>query len=569
MKNKKGFTLIEIIGAVIILGIIAIFAVVTYTNSLKGFREDYYKETERTLENSGKEFFNDYRNYRPDMVLGAQKVLLKTLVSGNYVSDVKDYDGNKCDYENSYVLIVKENKNDYSYHACLICEDSKYSLRDKIYCDSSWLDSNMISYTLGNLDDIYIYKGTGRDELKDKLLLSLSIIRVNYNNEVIGRVEDEEIEGLPQILPNNIDVVDTNTIGIYHVEYNYNDIVDTRNVIVYENDAPDVNIIYRKGEETGAYPKSGMWVQEVTISLESPDSSSTEIDKFQWYKDSRWIDFCDATNNKCAITYNSDINEEIEFRSINKDGKISKISDKYLIKIDTTKPRCTLRKTGEANDISWYTREDKVEFDIKEDQLSSDINAVSGIKIERIIKEDTSSTIEETYTGYVEDEAGNSNTCSISFETDGIPPTCTIEITKNEDPNGVDTSVICNDVGSGCVTDGNPTGDVNLKVTKTYTVRDNMGNTGTCTVNVNSVTQKSTRTVTTSQGECKRGERKKTCRPCGSNAGDCEICEYGEFKCYEYATNYNYGPWGAYTDVSSCTGNTTTQCRTIYRGTVN
>ena len=62
MKNK-GFTLIEIIGAIIIIGIIGVIATVVFTNNLRGFREDYYTETIRSLTESGKEFFNDNRKY--------------------------------------------------------------------------------------------------------------------------------------------------------------------------------------------------------------------------------------------------------------------------------------------------------------------------------------------------------------------------------------------------------------------------------------------------------------------------------------------------------------------------
>ena len=42
MKNKKGFTLIEIIGAVIIIGIISIIAVITFTGNLRGFISSFF-----------------------------------------------------------------------------------------------------------------------------------------------------------------------------------------------------------------------------------------------------------------------------------------------------------------------------------------------------------------------------------------------------------------------------------------------------------------------------------------------------------------------------------------------
>ena len=88
MKNKKGFTLIEIIGAIVILGIIAIIAFATYSSSLRGFRDNYYEGVERTLEESGEEFFNDNRNYRPTYPLVAAELPVNTLETKNYLNKV-------------------------------------------------------------------------------------------------------------------------------------------------------------------------------------------------------------------------------------------------------------------------------------------------------------------------------------------------------------------------------------------------------------------------------------------------------------------------------------------------
>ena len=108
MNKEKGFTLIEIIGAIVILGIIAIIAFATYTSSLKGARNDYYVTLERTLAKSAEEFFGDNRNYRPNGILLAQEVKVSTLMSKNYISKVVDYNGDAC--TNSYVLTIKEGK---------------------------------------------------------------------------------------------------------------------------------------------------------------------------------------------------------------------------------------------------------------------------------------------------------------------------------------------------------------------------------------------------------------------------------------------------------------------------
>ena len=543
MKNKNGFTLIEIIGAVIILGIIAIFAVVTYTNSLKGLEEDYYKETERTLQESGKEFFSNYRNYRPDMVLGSQKVLLKTLINENYISDVKDYNGKECDYDSSYVLIVKEGKNDYTYHTCLVCSSSNYDGTSSNYCDPSWADSNQISYVLESPDTLYIYIGTTRDELKEKLLLGLTVIRKNYTGEELARVDGTGIDGIPQILPSNIDVVDPNTIGTYKVKYEYGTQEPReRDVVVYENDAPDINITYENKvpsgtmtqiasnggtqvNETGTYPQTGRWAQQIRMILSAESSIGTDIEKFQWNKGGRWTDICTASDNTCTYTYGDDASEgdmyeEVQFRSVDKNGKISKIGDTYLIMIDKTKPQCELKKTGTilVNDTNpWYTSDVKVEFDTTgsktADQISGVANAVSGIKIKSIdintatlnratntiLKEQKTDTSGITYIGYVEDEAGNFGTCITTLRRDTGKPECALTASGTK-KDGTDTylsnvtisfskhtdsmSDVAN-YGIGSAT-GNKTATLSTNTTQTYTgyIVDNAGNQDACNLSV-------------------------------------------------------------------------------------
>ena len=275
MKKKNGFTLIEIIGAIVILGIIAIIAFATYTSSLRGFRDNYYTGLARTLTKSGEEFFSDNRNYRPNSILYAQEVTVSTLVTKNYLSKVVDYNGDACS-NNSYVMVVKEGRDKYSYHTCLICDQDGYdnTTEDK-YCDRTWLDPTKVEFGLGEMDTAYVYKGTTREELKELLELPVAYIRKGANGEILAEVRGTG-EGEPTILPNNIDVVNTEVEGTYKVEYEYKDERKLRNVRVYENESP--NIGYSKSQtrikkldgtvetKTETYT-SGEWAQNVIVTL--------------------------------------------------------------------------------------------------------------------------------------------------------------------------------------------------------------------------------------------------------------------------------------------------------------
>lgn len=108
----------------------------TYRSSLNDFRNSYYSSLERTLVESGKEFFDDNRNYRPSTILSAQTVPISLLESHNYIDLVKDYSGKRCD-KSSYVIIIKKSKNDYLYHTCLSCSEDSFTNVSNKYCDSS------------------------------------------------------------------------------------------------------------------------------------------------------------------------------------------------------------------------------------------------------------------------------------------------------------------------------------------------------------------------------------------------------------------------------------------------
>ena len=448
MNKEKGFTLIEIIGAIVILGIIAIIAFATYTSSLKGARNDYYVTLERTLAKSAEEFFGDNRNYRPNGILLAQEVKVSTLMSKNYISKVVDYNGDAC--TNSYVLTIKEGKDKYSYHTCLICSEDGYdNTQEDKYCDRTWLDPTKVEYGLGAIRDLYVYKGTLRDELKDLLELPVSYVRKDDNGNVIAEVEGTG-EGEPTVLPVNIDVVNTNVVGTYKVLYEYKLESKERNVIVYENDEPTISYTMRQkrlknlaGEEetiTEEDYTSGRWAQNIIVHL---DSKAFEVEglttsRFQWNKDGRWQDFCET--DPCTKTVTEEMNQTIQFRLVDTNGNISKTTEPYTFRIDNTKPRCSLTIPTELGENNWYKTDVVINFSAYEDDRNSDANLTSGKKYwniqpstEAISKnkqiitntqnEDISSVV---YVGFVIDEAENYITCTTpTFKRDATLPNCT------------------------------------------------------------------------------------------------------------------------------------------------
>ena len=526
MKSKKGFTLIEIIGAIVILGIVAIIAFATYSSSLKGFRSNYYTSLVRTLEESAEEFFNDNRNYRPTYPLVAAELPINTLETKHYIDSVVDYNGKACS-SRSYVMILKEGRNDFSYHACLICNEDAYDNTNDMYCDKMWLDPTKVEYGLGTPETLYIYKGTTKEELRAKLELPISYVRKDVEGNIIKEIRGTG-EGEPTLLPNNIDVVNTAVEGTYRVEYEYKTEKANRDVIVYENEKPTIS--YKKEQtvattlagattvETNTY-ESGTWAQNVVVTLSSGAYTEPEVttSKFQWNKDGIWADFC--TTDPCTVKITTEMNQTVQFRLIDSNGNVSRFTDPITIRIDNTKPSCSLEIPTTIGEHDWYNKDVTIQFSSKSDATSSGTSydgvlrseiirynvLISTADLVRAATENSNTHNEDgtsiIYIGYVEDAAENFNTCSsITFKRDATPPECGFTLTGTV---GWDSWYVGNvgveitthtDNLSGVTNNGEAYGTGSLTGDKSFThkentagitytghIKDEAGNTNTCT----------------------------------------------------------------------------------------
>ena len=483
MKNNKGFTLIEIIGAIIILGILLIIAVPYMNRNLETFREDYYNSIEETILASGKNFYTDNRKYLPSSFLESSKVSINTLESQKYMDEILDYEGNSCN-KDSYVIVIKKSKTAYDYYLCLICEGDNYDTTEKNECDSVWEKNDTLTIELGEPPVAYIYKDSTREEVKEKLKISADIVRYNNEGEEIARVNGEGEENIPEILPSNIDTIDTTKVGEYETIYEYEGAIKKGKAIVYENVGPYVKMtqvnMVRKGnatsslqEERASYTGTGEWAQKLIIEFGEGDEtgvkygeSGTNITKYQWKRGERWLDICTPSNgDSCIIEYTEEMNEVVYFRAVDNEGNISNTTKAYTIRIDNTAPKCELMLSGTMGNNNWYVSDTTISFKSAIDQIGDNANAISGIKSKGVTlgvigtnatgvqNTDTSNV---TWYGVVEDNAKNSTICSVNFKRDATKPTVswTTNIAKDSDGSyhsntGITVTGTCNDAMSG------------------------------------------------------------------------------------------------------------------------
>ena len=479
MKNKRGFTLIELIAVIVILGLVLLIAIPFFSGTLKTFRDDYYNNLNGNMLNAGKEFFNDNRLYLPHKYLDSAIVDANTLNEEQILEELKDYNGNKCEKFESYVIAIRKSTDEVTYDTCIKCLDDNYdNFDEKEACSLAWKEGEGFSEVIFDKPaPVYIYKGTSRSELK-KLVITYPDIRrclgkSGVCEQEIMRVSGKGENGVNPVYPVNLDTVNPNKIGTYNIKYkyeSYGNYVDGK-VIVYENQAPTVNITKTNKVKTGtitnadvaktsSYTKSPSnrddWAQQLNFTFSYNFGEDAKpglyVTKYQIFFNNRWEDYCTPNKgtNTCNKTETREMDETVKFRMIDSEGHISTFTENMGLRIDRTKPSCQLRTDGTYGLRQWYITDVKISFQSKGDNYGTkpfpNANPImsgelfSGITLSQIKSNtyDTQRTDTNwiTWYGYIEDKANNYQICDISFKRDATAPKCEFTIPNADGDDG-------------------------------------------------------------------------------------------------------------------------------------
>ena len=132
--NKKGFTMIELMAAITLLGIMLTLAVVSVSKYLNKARNTAYKDYEKTLEGAATNYFLDHTGLLPEINdASGTKVLATTLINEDYLENMKDPTNKSFNCNNnSYVIVTRKNNvgfnMDLEYRVCLVCSKYKSSI---------------------------------------------------------------------------------------------------------------------------------------------------------------------------------------------------------------------------------------------------------------------------------------------------------------------------------------------------------------------------------------------------------------------------------------------------------
>jgi len=519
--RDKGFTLVEILAVLVLIGVLLLIAIPAINKQLANFRVNYYKKLEESIESSAKDYILDRRFSKPTDLLHSKVIMVSELEEKGYIDSVKDYLGKTCDNTEtsySYVVMVKTGEKEYEYQTCLKCSQDEYatdtSEEEKDYCNIAWLENNNITYenVILNQEFMYVYYGTTEAEIKEQVGMKYDVTKKDDEGKVLTTIKNNSNSEKDIVYPQNLgQLVGANVNSKVNLIYTLPDGEKLeKEAVIYRHNAPKIETSYASNN-TVSLKNSGdrygygadEWASSLKVEISFSDEDITipnvRISGAEYYDagTKKWYDTgCQVSDGKCIWYIRNNFDKDIKVRLVsnnylNGEKNLGLASSEYSINVDATTPEC-----GSNNgSITWAKSRSVTQY-------CSD--SLSGCNLNPYTESYPTSTIRNMKMGNITiyDKAGNSTSCPVNFYVDSTPPTCDINLTNS---SGVVASTSNSDVtiainstdsetnasGTSSTTwnlfkDGTNLGQLsstNNKSNGTYTVnatcRDNAGNQST------------------------------------------------------------------------------------------
>ena len=515
LKNKKGFTLIEILAAITILGILMGIAVTAVTGIIQNGKESHYETAEENLNLAGQTYAQQNRSALPKAIGQKTKVPLSVLMQKKYIGEIKDYSDNNCDPNKSYVQIYKYDQDKYSYTAFLDCPD--YNSKETISEQTPEIEAYIESPDDNPKLKISIKGNNKLSSYSYIIYRDTKEVKNTGNVTVLGQETFSKTESLAAYTPGKIKIVivATNIYGNTKTKTISNDLKDTKppTCIIKEEDK----------EETATKPWINSGERKITVGCDDGDGSgctrTTYTKTFRTSTGVGKITIQDEHGNQrdCNVVVRIDketpkitVKAYKRNSSGNSTGSVlkettlnaaTKSYDSQTLNLATKPPTGWFNKSGYPDGIyldivvedehTLQTYVEKVNAGGLKTSTTDDAVLTNTIVSEspttKKLEKNQSITVDgyRTMAVIATDKAGNTSRVNITIPLDRIEPTCSSNNgTTSWTQSNRTITQYCTDGISGCEKASYVTEYNSTTRTSSVTIKDVAGNTKSCSYDV-------------------------------------------------------------------------------------
>ena len=130
MKNKKAFTLVELLAVIVVIAILGGLAAVSINYIVQNSKKSVYKNYESALKTAAENYLIENTDKLPPEpgegveFTKSDKITYGVLTSGLFMDEIKDPNGGNCD---GYVIIKRGKDIGFNYNLtyeyCLMCDN--------------------------------------------------------------------------------------------------------------------------------------------------------------------------------------------------------------------------------------------------------------------------------------------------------------------------------------------------------------------------------------------------------------------------------------------------------------
>ena len=154
--TKKGFTMMELLAAVAILGLLSIVAVIAIGRIMENGRRNYYEQQRNLILLAGKDYFTTNQVRLPREIGEEDHVTLERLIDQQYIGPIYDHLNERCHDDKSVVTVRRNRNHEFEYQVYLSCPNCTEEWCPPLTPGEDGVISDIIMYPPGPIDNPHV-----------------------------------------------------------------------------------------------------------------------------------------------------------------------------------------------------------------------------------------------------------------------------------------------------------------------------------------------------------------------------------------------------------------------------